>query len=673
MPCLAVHHYIYSILNKQSKMKNLIAACCLLLTLSQTMIAFAETPKKQNQAWKKNFAGGIKWYKVTDAGIVIVCTADALYGMDPLTGTERWKNTDLRNVQEDNYDPIDASPLIAIVDRGLTPPHIVLDVYTGKVLVNTKEAGLSQVQKRFADPDLQGIFFFGIGKTGKPIMMLIDANTGAKRWEVEKIFEKNTEQIVSAPYSLNKESFVIATTKGIYKVNTNTGEILWNSDMKNDAVTVQVAETKNPFGAFKAMNKAAGANATATNATFFVLDKYPNTIYFYSQDNFTAFNIADGKEIWERVKLKSPVTDIIYDSHGLLVATAENGENEKKGKGLMGKLVKAATDGNKARLMCMDYATGKELWKDYLSIAGDVVYYKYADLNTLALATANEKGKNRIDIVNLADGTTKTKNPFKVSGDILDIRLLQQGLLYRTTDELNILDLNSAKDAWSKSIKFKNGNMGVDKGDDTFIFGDGKLYRFNNVKGDYDIIASDIDFDGGEAPGSAELMDNGLLFSSDQNMLLTDFEGKKVYSVYKKAPGKSLAGKILLGTLAVAGTSMNAAHSYNAGYASASGQSSAAEYHEKQASNWGGIAGASFQEFSKRFKATATSRNYRSILTKTADSDDSGVGIVLINKATGKEDGSVVLNDKKPDYKLDDISRMVFYKSGNDEITAFAF
>lgn len=98
--------------------------------------------------------------------------------------------------------------------------------------------------------------------------------------------------------------------------------------------------------------------------------------------------------------------------------------------------------------MCLDYNTGKELWKEHLGIDGSVVFYKYADMNTLCLATANEKGKNRIDVVNLNDGSTKSKKPFKVDGDILDIRLVPQGMLYRTTDELNILDLNTGKDAW---------------------------------------------------------------------------------------------------------------------------------------------------------------------------------------------------------------------------------
>jgi hypothetical protein len=125
--------------------------------------------------------------------------------------------------------------------------------------------------------------------------------------------------------------------------------------------------------------------------------------------------------------------------------------------------------------------------------------------------------------------------------------------------------------------------------------------------------------------------------------------------------------------MAVVATAQNAQHSFNSGYARGKGASTVAENEERKADSWGNIASASFQELNKRFKRTVESMNYMSILTKTADSDDSGVGIVLMNKLTGKEEGSVVLKDKKPDYQLDDITRMVFYKNSNDELTAYSF
>ena len=58
---------------------------------------------------------------------------------------------------------------------------------------------------------------------------------------------------------------------------------------------------------------------------------------------------------------------------------------------------------------------------------------------------------------------------------------------------------------------------------------------------------------------------------------------------------------------------------------------------------------------------------------KVTTSDDSGVGLVRINKLTGKVDGKVVLDDKKPDYLFDEIENMLFYKDGNKKLVAYNF
>lgn len=224
-----------------------------------------------------------------------------------------------------------------------------------------------------------------------------------------------------------------------------------------------------------------------------------------------------------------------------------------------------------------------------------------------------------------------------------------------------------------KSLKFKNGNIGIDKQDFTYIYGDGKILLFDNQKGDYKEFYTGVDFDGKEKPSEGRLLQNGLLFTSSQNMLLVDLAGKKVYQVYKKAPGVSTAGKIFFATMGAVSMAAGAEQAAKSGMAQTKGQYSAAENHERNASNWSNMASASFQDMNKRFKATVESANYMSILTKTSDSDDTGVGIVMMNKLNGKEEGSVVLKDKKPDYQLDDISRMVFYKNANDELTAFSF
>ena len=166
-------------------------------------------------------------------------------------------------------------------------------------------------------------------------------------------------------------------------------------------------------------------------------------------------------------------------------------------------------------------------------------------------------------------------------------------------------------------------------------------------------------------------MDNGIIVSSDQNVAMFNYAGSIVYHAYHPAPGISTFGKIM--NIAAMGVSMaaSASEGYQAG-ASGYGTSSYKNGMER-ADRWGNVASAAMSDLSKRFSASSNAKNYKLILTKVSTSDDSGVGLVRINKLTGKVDGKVVLDDKKPDYLFDEIENMLFYKDGNKKLVAYNF
>ena len=86
------------------------------------------------------------------------------------------------------------------------------------------------------------------------------------------------------------------------------------------------------------------------------------------------------------------------------------------------------------------------------------------------------------------------------------------------------------------------------------------------------------------------------------------------------------------------------------------------------ARSFGNIASASFQEMPRRFKATMDTENDRFILTNLSD----GVGLVKVNKDTGKTGKEIVLKEKKPVYEEDDMTRYLYYPAGTGEISAFS-
>jgi hypothetical protein len=51
--------------------------------------------------------------------------------------------------------------------------------------------------------------------------------------------------------------------------------------------------------------------------------------------------------------------------------------------------------------------------------------------------------------------------------------------------------------------------------------------------------------------------------------------------------------------------------------------------------------------------------------------DRTGPGLVKLNLATGKEEARLWLGDRTPEYEVDAIEGIVFFKQGKREIAAF--
>lgn len=626
--------------------------------------------------WKAKLPSGVNWQKVTPLGVLVVGANDGFYGIDPATGATKWKVDYLSDLKEENYDPIENSPYVAIVKRGMFPEHVIVDVSTGRIICKTKDMDFQRVQKRFEIPRLGGILFYGFTKNNKGQMVLVNAESGSVLWKQEKLFDSNSEVITAAPYAVSDDAFVVSTTKMIYKLNGKTGEVMWKQEMKTPPPVLKEAEG---FGAFGGKGNAlANDNATSTSAEFFKY-KNPNLIYFASHTAMTAFDIETGKEVWKRAELDSPVAQIIFDERGILVCTDDSKApktdaegHEKKAHGLMGKIANGGGSG-KAFINLYDPETGAQKWSGgQIDLAGSVEFYSYSG-NKLCIATERSKGQNAVNVIDLDAGKPAIPKQLKVDGTILDVRVIPQGLLYRTTEETNILDLATGKDVWAKSIKYKDGGMGADKDNLTYFNADGAIYVMDNTTGQFKTFTNSYKFDGKENPGTLELRGNALLLTSSQNLALIDLNGKAIYQVYKPAPGTSTFSKIMNITAAATAMSISARQSYISGYARGVGASTEADKYQKSANAWSGVAVESLNEISKRFKASKATENYQSILTKTADGEDKGVGIVRINKDNGKEEAAVVLNNKKPVYELDAISNMVYYVSGSSEISAYKF
>jgi len=667
-----------------------------------TLFGIGATAQNKSD-WTKNFPSKINWYKITDAGVLVVATKDGLYGVNPSDGKEIWKNDDIENIDESNYDPIEGTPYIVMAKRGVfKSSNKIVDVVTGKQIANTRDLGLSSLTKRIYLMKSNAVLFYGLGSTGKPTLMKINLADGTKQWEQQKLFEKASEQIVSEAGEV-ADGLFIATNRNIYKLNPQTGEQMFSIDMKSDIpVAAPKEEKKGGFigslkkrlpgagmiGMGKKLDEGANEAATLTSADFFQRDNL-SMIYFWNQDILTAFNVADGKEVWKRVELPSPITNILYDTRGMLVATAEKTKEDivkasNGGGGLLGKIKSnKAGKKNRASLLLLDMNTGAQKWDSDVDLQGDVMAYKLVD-SKFILATARDQGTNFISIVNLDEGKSITKKPLSIKGEIRDLEIVPQGLYYRTEDQINILDMESGEKTWKKGMSVKNCVGDNQNNKIGYVYADQVIHKVDFEKGDISPWISDIKFDGKEEPGSLQVRENGVLVTSDQNARLYSFDGKQIWHTYEPAPGRTMAGKIMSGlgglasSMIAAGSAAQAAQlSYAKGYygSTSSSLDNDIKNANANASNFAGAAASSFASISRRFKATREANNFMAILTNFGKSNNAkDAGVMMVDKTTGKEIRRMVFGDKKdPDYKLDELGKVVYYRADGNEIQGFSF
>lgn len=620
-------------------MKKLILAT---LTIMVAMSSFAQNAND----WRKNFDSTIKWYKITDAGILVVCTKEALHGINPTDGKEIWKEEDVENIKEEEVKVVPNTPYIAVFKQGFTKNSArYVDVVTGKVVVNSKDYTIAITKEDYI-PKTNSVLFQGINAKGKMALVKINLTDGTKMWEQLDVADKYTDRIVSDAFETSSGLFV-ATTKAIFKLNSKTGQILSTFDIKTAPSVLIEKETM-----MSAISR--------RTADFFQHDN-PDIIYFWNTNIITALNVSDGKEVWKRVELRGPVIKILFGTRGMLLMTT--------GKG------------SKGELLCLDMKTGNQIWESDVMIKGYVMDYKMSG-NKLMLATLFGLD-NYISVVNLDQGKTVTKKPLEIDGDIRDMKIVPQGLYYRAANQINIVDMETGKNLWKKGTFEVENSVGDNKNEkEGYVFADKKIQKINFETGEINVWVDDIKFEGKETPTSLQIRDNGVLLTSEQNATLFGFDGRQMWHYYEPAPKRTTTGNILsgLGGLASAAVAVGAAadtasKSYSKGYYGTTSLDSSIERSQELTSGFAAAAGSSFAAIGKRFKATKEANNCMSMLAKIGDSNEAkDAGIKLIDKNTGKEIRSVLLGAKKDlDYKLDGLGKMVFFKVDDKELKGFGF
>ncbi|MEQ8364315.1 MAG: PQQ-binding-like beta-propeller repeat protein [Cyclobacteriaceae bacterium] len=629
--------------------------------------------------WTLPAADGVRWQMVTSLGNYIAATKRGLIGVDPEMGKILWRSADFGPLTADQVQQLGSSALLTI-NMGSTV--YILDPFTGAIKFNSKEAGVNEIKDEMVLYRSNGILVSGRDEAKKDILLMSSLEDGKVAWKIEDDFGR----FITAS-ELPSGELLIVTLYYNYKVNPTTGKVIWKNDIS------EANKQLEKMGAFGALMKQGAANLAQNidiNVQFY---QHPSKPIFYiaseqegkpaSTGGFTsstttgsgpsyhttysAFDLNDGKMIWDKpLDLSGKIGGVYFGESGLVVMP---------------------NDGANTKVNSYDYASKNGQWGKKgrgINVRGGIYSFSKVD-GGLVLVSQNASGKNFISYLDLATANLTFDKPVQIDGQMVFSEVTPQGLLFVTTQEMNILDITSGELRLGKGISTQP-SLTAQKENTIYVFDtrESVIKELNKNSGALKIVSSEIKFEGGEAPSQLEIRSNGVLVSSSQNMALVDFNSKTVYQKYFDAPREKGIIRALQYAQAVRAAYIGAvAYTASAAFESA-GQQAQAKNEESASVVLKGVGSAygelgnqasdfakkSFQAANARYKATQSANEFTVVLTK---SDNNNV-LTKVNKNTGVEEGTINLGkDITPNYTMDGVTGVVFYSAGGDQIVAYKF
>lgn len=591
-----------------------------------------------------DMGGKIDFFNLSESGVLVVAGGSGLAGILPGAEKPHFVFTEYGKVKEEELEFVPASPYV-IVNQGslLTSKKTVIDLVTGKVLFATEDNGWRNIaQAKVFLPQNKLVVIGNRSKKEDYLLAtgIYDLATGKQDGfasldpKAGKVRMGNSVPQSSGEPFLSGDLVLVPTTKSMVCANTKNGEIVWTADL----------------------DKISWMSADKTGREIYGFEERPNGDTRIHKISNT------GELLWKKErKIKGKVSRFEILPQGLAIVS----DVDNSGKSGIAKL---AAGNSESKIAFLDAATGEDLWEKAPQTKGYVQHFYVVEDGILFGIYSG--GINKISF----DGKTLFKKPLKTGENIHTMARTPQGVIYITDTDANIINLTTGESVWNNPIKYKKAK-GVastyDKGHGRYLISIGDEVLAIDEKGGGVSTLAKFEFKEKEVPSQIVVRDEGILLAADQNLYMLDFEGKEKFHGYYKSPGQGGFLKATYGVLAVASMAMSSAAAYQGGrygtYAGSNQLNSYGEQMKAYQEGFANIASVSFSEMNKRFKATSATENAQFILTAL----DAGVGLIKINKDTGKAEKEIVLKDKKPEYKVDDWGGYLYYKSGNGEISAF--
>ena len=614
-------------------------------------------------AWTLELNGSAKWQRVTDLGILVVEDLNGLHGIDPDNGNVLWTRAELKDLNAASYRSIPESPFFAVEGGGKT---YIVEPFEGTVVFDSKRSGITKIIDQHFLFKSNSLLMTAVSEAGKGSeLFCFDMLTGEKRWSTKEDMAKLT-----GLFELDRGSFIATSFLSIYRISVDKGEVIWKQPID--------ASTGN-LGALSGLAEQLASSFVKDDDI--VVDLFrgrENDVYVGYQNKeerdingsvtvtyshgYNRFNLEDGRQIWS-VQGKGMLGFAVLDKRGLLMFPA---------------------DDSNTKINLVDYKNGETLWGKKgkgLKVKGSVLDYAYSDKGVLLIT-----GKSDNAFLNLLDpdaGLLKFDKWQKVRGSVQYTELLDKGLLFVTERNANVLNVSSGDLMWSKSINTAPG-LYIDGGEKFYVFSDKdrQIHEIDKATAKAKVLPPEIKFEGKELVGQLELLEEGVVLSSEQNVAMIDYSGKLVHQTYHAAPRESGFKRALLYASALRAAYVGAASKLTAaqweyviqesddpGW-TVLGSGMSAAYNELGDAGMSYAADA-FAAANARFKATTQSADF---LFMMISRDKKLTGLAQIDKRTGELINFIDMNkDKEPAYELDVITNQVYYRDQPSRIVCYKF
>lgn len=615
---------------------------CFLLFALFSINAQSQVVEKPN--YEYDFGGKINFMHLTDAGVLILATNNGLSGISPDANQPHFNFAEYGKVKEEELEFVPLSPYIIVNQGGLlNSKKTVIDYISGKMIFASEENGWKTIAQFHIDLYKNKLTVVGnrsAKEKGALAVGVYDLGTGKQAFlnsldpSAGKVTVGGALPLSSGKPLLTSKTIIVPTTKKLWAFDLNSGNKLWEANVDDLTWMSTDASEKEIYGFEEKQNGDTRIHKISSN----------------------------GELLWaQERKIKGKVTRFEILPQGIAIVS----DVDNSGKSGLAKLAASASE---SKIGFLSASTGEDLWEKAPKTKGYVQHFYI--MKDGILFGIESGGINKIAF----DGTPLFKKPLSTGENIQIMASTPNGIIYITDTDANIIDEKTGESIWKNPIKYKKAQAvasAYDAAKKRYLISTGdEIIAIDENSGNTSVL-SKYEFKEKEAPTEMSIRNGNILLSSNQNLMLLDENGKQKFHEYYKSPGQSGIIKILSGTLAVASFAMSTAAAYQGGmYGRVPGTNQLNSFGEQmkiQQEGFAKIATASFEVMNKRFKATAATENAQFILTSL----DSGVGLVRLNKDTGKVEKEILLKDRKPEYKVDERGGMIYYKSADNKIAAF--